>query len=91
MAETKFENHRIASGMGEELNLSHPAITPDSSRQRVATAAALITVLAVTAWVSARGWPTTLHDLAHVLSHLPKPLKTLLGGSRLTRLLDPAQ
>jgi hypothetical protein len=48
-------------------------------------------VLAVTAWVSARGWPTTLHDLAHVLSHLPKPLKTLLGGSRLTRLLDPAQ
>ena len=90
MAETKHEIDRIPRG-NEAFDLASSAIWLPASRRRLFAVAALICVLAVAAYLSARGWSDAARDLSHGFGHLPRPLQTLLGGPRLAHLLAAAQ
>jgi hypothetical protein len=90
MAEIKHEIHRVLRG-NEEFDLRSSAIWLPASHRRLVALAALICVLAVVAYLTTRGWSDAARDLSHGFGHLPRPLQTLLGGSRLARLLAAAQ
>jgi hypothetical protein len=90
MAETKHEIYRVPRG-NEESDMSVSALWLPASRRRLFAVAALICVLAVAAYLSARGWSDAARDLSHGYGHLPKPVQTLLGGSRTAHLLAAAQ
>jgi ABC-type cobalamin/Fe3+-siderophores transport system ATPase subunit len=68
---------------------SSPAISRPVTRLGLAATAVLIVVVAVAAaFCAAHGWSHTVQQLAHALRHLPQPLRTLVGGSSLTHLLN---
>ena len=68
---------------------SSPAISRPVTRLGLAATAMLIFVVAVAAaYLAAHGWSHTVQQLVHALRHLPQPLRTLVGGSSLTHLLN---
>ena len=68
---------------------SSPAISRPVTRLGVAAIAVLIFVVAVAAaYLAAHGWSDTLQQLVHVLRHLPRPLRALVGGSAWAHLLN---
>lgn len=69
---------------------SSPAISQRVTRLGLAATAMLIVVVAVAAaaFLAAHGWSHTVQQLVHELRHLPQPLRTLVGGSSLTHLLN---
>jgi ATPase subunit of ABC transporter with duplicated ATPase domains len=68
---------------------SSPAISQRVTRLGLAATAGLIVVVAVAAaFLAAHGWSHTVQQLVHALRHLPQPLRTLVGGSSLTHLLN---
>ena len=69
---------------------SSPAISRPVTRLGLAATAVLIFVVAVAAavFLAAHGWSHTVQQLVHALRHLPQPLRTLVGGSSLTHLLN---
>jgi hypothetical protein len=85
-------SHPPRSGRGTPLERkkSKPAISQRVTRLGLAATAALIVVVAVAAaFLAAHGWSHTVQQLVHALRHLPQPLRTLVGGSSLTHLLNP--
>jgi ABC-type branched-subunit amino acid transport system ATPase component len=72
------------------LETSSPAISQRVTRLGLAATAMLIFVVAVAAaaFLAAHGWSHTVQQLVHELRHLPQPLRTLVGGSSLTHLLN---
>jgi len=84
-------SHPRRSGRGTPLERekSNPAISQRVTRLGLAATAALIFVVAVAAaFLAAHGWSHTVQQLVHALRHLPQPLRTLVGGSSLTHLLN---
>ena len=68
---------------------SSPAISQRVTRLGLAATAMLIFMVAVAAaYLAAHGWSHTVQQLVHALRHLPQPLRTLVGGSSLTHLLN---
>ena len=68
---------------------SSPAISRPVTRLGLAVTAMLIFVVAVAAaYLAAHGWSHSAQQLVHALRHLPQPLRTLVGGSSLTHLLN---
>jgi hypothetical protein len=68
---------------------SSPAISWPVTRLGLAATVVLIFVVAVAAaFCAAHGWSHTVQQLVHALRHLPQPLRTLLGGSSVTHLLN---
>jgi hypothetical protein len=91
MAEIKHET-RTAPRVTEELTLSSVAILPLVARRHLLTVVVLTGLLTVlVAYLTIHGWNSTTHELAHLLAHLPKPLRVLIGGARLAHLLDASQ
>jgi hypothetical protein len=66
------------------------AISKGVTRLGLAVTAVLIVVVAVAAvaFLAAHGCSHTVQQLVHALRHLPQPLRTLVGGSSLTHLLN---
>jgi ATPase subunit of ABC transporter with duplicated ATPase domains len=80
---------RSGRGTPRGRDKSSPAISQRVTRLGLAATAVLIFVVAVAAaFLAAHGWSHTVQQLVHALRHLPRPLRTLVGGSSLTHLLN---
>ena len=61
-----------------------PAISQRVTRRGLILTTVLIFVVAVAAaYLAAHGWSHTAQQAIHTLGHLPKPLRTLIGGAHL--------
>jgi hypothetical protein len=85
MAETTHETDRRLATARQQLEMGSEIVM----RHRLMTIAALAVVLAVA--LSIYGWGLTVHHLVDALHQLPRPLQTLLGGTRLAHLLDSSR
>jgi hypothetical protein len=92
MAEIKHEIHDTALRGNEDLDLSSSPIRLPVSRPSLITVAVVTCLLAVAfTYLTSHGWSDAARELSHVIGHLPKPLRILIGGSRLAHLLNPGQ
>lgn len=65
-------------------------MSSETMMQRSVVTIAVVIALAA-AVLTLHGWSLTLHQLVDLLHQLPRPVQTLLGGTRLAHLLDASR